>query len=183
MKPEQFLTYKYLFPVLKTQTTCDLYFRIYVLPIQVPPLRNRRAAIPLLIGHFLEKMKNNLKKDIPHFTDKDMKLFMDCSYPGNVRELEHMVERFCLFDQGADELFSELRDLSPAKADEPMYDRFFMEKNPLKEAAKEGRSRAERELILHTLQYCNNDYAATAKKLNIGRSSFYNKIKEYGIIV
>lgn len=159
----------------------DLYYRIYVLPVQVPPLRDRREDIPLLVEHFMEKMKKKMKKRLPRVTEKEMRQFMSYGYPGNVRELEHLVERFCLFDQDLVMLFQDLSDPCPENQGDVMCYEFLKVKTPLKEAAKAGRSKAERELILHTLRICNNDYAATAERLNIGRSSFYNKIKEYGI--
>jgi len=75
----------------------DLYFRLNVIPIRLPALRDRREDVPLLAGHFLNKYANAFKKQITGFTSDAVKMLMLYDWPGNVRELEHVVERAVLF--------------------------------------------------------------------------------------
>jgi DNA-binding NtrC family response regulator len=153
----------------------DLYFRIYVIPIHIPPLRQRRGDIPLLIEHFLKILQPKLKKEIPPLSEKEMGYFMNYSYPGNVRELEHIIERFCLLGSDAEDLFDGLQKESDKLSSDFPCDELLSTTNPLKTA----RADAERDLIKHTLKIFNNNYDETAKKLNICLSSLYNKVKEY----
>jgi DNA-binding NtrC family response regulator len=71
----------------------DLYYRLYVIPLTLPPLRDRKEDIPLLIDHFLQKLHNKSGKGRYKISDEAMTLFMNYSYPGNVRELENLIER------------------------------------------------------------------------------------------
>ena len=71
----------------------DLYYRIHVIPIHIPPLRERREDIPVLIDNFIKNFQSKGKKEIPHLSEKDMDLLINYAYPGNVRELENTIER------------------------------------------------------------------------------------------
>jgi PAS domain S-box-containing protein len=161
----------------------DLYYRIHVIPIHLPPLRQRSEDIPLLIEHFLESFRSKQKKEIASLTEKEMRLFMSYSYPGNVRELEHMVERFCLLGGNVESLFSPQLGKSTQASSDFLGEEVFDNPKPLKVAAQKAKVRAEREVLLKALKMCDNDYAQTAKKLNICLASLYNKIKDYGVNV
>ena len=155
----------------------DLYYRIYVLPVNVPPLKKRREDIPILIDHFVRKIKAKQNKEIAPFTKKEMKQFMDYAYPGNVRELEYLVERYAVFGGSLDELFP-----SQSKKPTPIIKEIDMEAiinsdNPL----KTGKTHIERNILMGILQKCNYDYNEASKILNIGIASLYRKIKEYKI--
>lgn len=76
----------------------DLYYRLSVVPIHLPPLRERRADIPLLIHHFLDKLSRKMKKDVPEVTSEAMDILAEYAWPGNVRELEHAVERILILE-------------------------------------------------------------------------------------
>ena len=158
----------------------DLYYRIYVIPINAPPLRERKGDIPLLIAYFMKNLRSKLKKDLPHLSDKDMNLFMNYTYPGNVRELEHIIERFCLLGSDVEDLFDNLQRESDKLSSDFPYDELFLSTNPLKTVAQKAKVRAERGLIKHTLKICDNNYNEAAKMLNVGLSSLYRKLKEYG---
>jgi PAS domain S-box-containing protein len=155
----------------------DLFYRIFVIPIHVPPLRERKDDIPLLIEHFLDILK--LKQDItiPPLNEKEMRLFINYSFPGNVRELEHIVERFCLLGGNAENLFIERNKTSKPTSDFP-YDELLSSSNPLKTIGMKAKASAEKDLIMHVLQICDNDYNKAAKILDIGISSLYRKLKE-----
>ena len=82
----------------------DLYFRIHIIPIHLPPLRKRREDIPLLIEHFLDEYAKKHTTDPPRLSQKDMTFFLQYAYPGNVRELQNMLERTLLVGGGTEEL-------------------------------------------------------------------------------
>jgi transcriptional regulator with PAS, ATPase and Fis domain len=74
----------------------DLYYRLTVLKIHIPPLRERTDDIPLLIKHFIEKFNSRFKKEITDITDDVLKIFMNYEWPGNIREMEHILEHACI---------------------------------------------------------------------------------------
>jgi DNA-binding NtrC family response regulator len=100
-----------------------------------------------------------------------------------VRELEHMVERFCLLGGNVESLFSPQLGKSTQASSDFLGEEVFDNPKPLKVAAQKAKVRAEREVLLKALKMCDNDYAQTAKKLNICLASLYNKIKDYGVNV
>ena len=112
-----------------------------------------------------------------------MRLFMNYPYPGNVRELEHIVERFCLLGGSAETLFSTQPEKPSGASSDFLSEDIFASPKPLKTAAQKAKVRAEREVLLQALEMCDNDYAQTAKKLNICLASLYNKIKDCGVSV
>ena len=107
-----------------------------------------------------------------------MSLFMNYSYPGNVRELEHLVERFCLLGGDAENLFRDLPKLPDKPSFDFSYDEILSSTNPLKNA----RAQAEKDIIIRTLKTCGNDHTQTARNLNISRTYLYEKLKKYSII-
>ncbi len=158
----------------------DLYYRLHVIPLHLPPLRHRRDDIPLLIEQFMNDFAaKNSKKPEP-VPESTMALFMNYAYPGNVRELRHIVERYCLLG-GAENLFAPALAENDHPGGDAVHDDLLGRPSPLKAAAQLGKARAERAIIIHTLKLCDNDYNATARKLNISRSSMYEKLKNYGL--
>ncbi len=155
----------------------DLYYRIYVIPVHIPPLRERKDDIPLLIEHFLNRLKKKQDITLPLLSEKEMKLFINYPYPGNVRELEHIIERFCLLGGDAENLFIEQKNNLKPTSEFP-YDELLSNSNPLKTIGQKAKASAEKELIMHVMQICDNDYNKAADVLNIGLSSLYRKIKE-----
>ncbi len=158
----------------------DLYYRIHVIPIHLPPLRQRKEDIPILIGHFLKKCRSKFKKDTADLTEQEMNLFMTYPYPGNVRELEHMVERFCLLGGHADNLFGSRPEASPGAQEDFALAGFLDGPNPLRAAGQSAKERAEKEIILSVLKDCGNNFTRAAKKLHISRVYLHEKVKKYG---
>ncbi|MCP4713701.1 MAG: sigma-54-dependent Fis family transcriptional regulator, partial [Deltaproteobacteria bacterium] len=155
----------------------DLYYRIHVIPIHLPPLRQRREDVPLLVEHFCAKLREKNAKNLPDIDEAQMRIFMDYAYPGNVRELEHMVERFCLLGGIMENLFPAQPSQAAALTAGFSCDELLSGPAPLKAAARLGKAEAEKELIAYALKLCNDDYAETSRRLGIGRSSFYDKLK------
>ena len=158
----------------------DLYYRIFVIPVHVPPLRQRREDIPPLIEHFISDFNQRTGKKTKAPGKRDLQFFMDYSYPGNIRELKHIIERYCLLGNSLESLFD--RSDKEAQNNKTFLNEDILSSSkPLKEAARIGRSKAEKEVLLHTLKECGNDYSKTAAKLNICLASLYNKLNEYNI--
>ncbi len=149
----------------------DLYYRLNVIRFTLPPLRERRADIPPLIDHFVDKYNAELKRSCPGFTDEAIEAM--CAHPwrGNVRELENVVERVLIF---ADDRPVQAEDLSFAinlnGAPSPM-------PADLRVATREF----ERHFITKVLSTFGNDKASAAEGLGIGLSSLYRKMEELGI--
>jgi DNA-binding NtrC family response regulator len=148
----------------------DLYYRLNVIEIHIPPLRDRREDVPLLANHFLERLAHEMGKDIKGISEGALKLAMDYNWPGNVRELENAVERAVVTSRGsvlAEEDFSFLANHGETKA----------------WAAPAGMTLQEMErlLIIATLERSNGNIKESAGVLGIDRSTLYEKIKRYEI--
>jgi DNA-binding NtrC family response regulator len=149
----------------------DLFYRLNVIEIRIPPLRDRREDIPLLAEHFLERLSHELGKDIGEISEGALKLLMDYNWPGNVRELENAVERAMVTCRGRklnEEDFSFLaQNGGAAKA----------------WAAPAGMTIGDMEklMIAATLQRTNGNIKESAAILGIDRSTLYEKIKRYEI--
>ena len=153
----------------------DLYFRLNVIPIYVPPLRERKKDITLLAKYFTETYcrSNNFKEK--RLTDEVMKLFIKYNWPGNIRELQNTVERLIIMSPGevigVDELPDNIlqgAELSP---------RSFGGYNTL----KEFKEASEREFLLDKLRENNWNILKTARAIGTPRSNLYKKMKRYGL--
>jgi len=169
----------------------DLYYRLNVVPIQLPPLRERREDIPLLVEHFREKYNARLKKNVVRIEDDALACLAAYSWPGNIRELENVLERTILFAEGgtirAQDLPAALRvpsapslpaldlalhGLQPGAAGLP---------GPLKEVVKSQVQAIERDLIVRGLEVTEGNVTRTARLLKISRKSLQMKMKEFGL--
>jgi len=145
----------------------DLYYRLNVIPIFVPPLRERRDDIPLLASHFLQKFSQERKKEVLSFSPEVIEILLAHPWPGNVRELENVIDHAIIIAKQEKIL---LKDL-------PQY--LLMRTLPTQEFAT--LQDYEKNLILKTLQETNWNKHKTAKRLNINRSTLYGKMKKYGL--
>jgi DNA-binding NtrC family response regulator len=151
----------------------DLLYRLNVVTIPVPPLRERREDIPLLAAHFLEGAAKRLGKPVPTLSQEAMNLLLEYPWPGNVRQLENAIERAVLLAT-RETIFP--GDFPPsllraAKTGEPSVP-------PAKPMRLEE---VEREHILSTLEAFGWNQARAAEVLGIGRNTLWRKLKEYGI--
>jgi formate hydrogenlyase transcriptional activator len=151
----------------------DLYFRLNVFPISLPPLRERREDIPLLAGHFLEKHKKNATRRITGFSSRVLKQLGAYNWPGNVRELEHLIERCVLLAGGP--VINQIPDLLTGGEN-------------MGEAVPDMRIRTideiEREHIMMVLNKCRNKVAGiggAADVLQIPASTLNSKMRRLGI--
>jgi two-component system response regulator HydG len=152
----------------------DLYFRLNVLSLRVPPLRERRQDIPLLVAHFLERMMR-ASNQARTLNDEAMKALLAYDWPGNVRELENCLERCCAFTSGP---MIHLGDLPPSVSN--LHATESSNGNAGGASSKiVPMCELERQAILETIAQLNGDKLLAARMLGIGKTTLYRKLKEY----
>ncbi|HDI00523.1 MAG TPA: sigma-54-dependent Fis family transcriptional regulator, partial [Firmicutes bacterium] len=152
----------------------DLFYRLNVVPIFVPPLRERKEDIPLLAKEFLKKYSLEMNKKIKKISKKAMELLMDYDWPGNVRELENTIERAVVFAKGEVITPDVLNlDHSPISGDGGRRTGTFNSSKSLYER--------EKSLISEVLEEANWNLARAARILQISRTTLYSKINKYGL--
>ena len=155
----------------------DLFFRLNVVPISLPPLRERRGDIPLLAEHFLERFTRSFRKRVPGFSAKAMDVLCRYAWPGNIRELENMVERLVVLAPGdqlitVKELPAELFDRAVELPSTGTGERWTL---------KEARESFERRYILRILEDTGGNQSRAAQILGIHRNTLMAKLDELGI--
>ena len=149
----------------------DLYYRLNIVRIVLPPLRDRKEDIPPLIQHFVTKYNSEMKVNCPGFSEPAMEAMCAHSWPGNVRELENVVERTLIFASDREVELADLpRAISAGEATDAM-------PTELRKAARQF----ERQHIYEVLCRYSNNKAAAAEALGIGLSSLYRKIDDMNI--
>jgi len=152
----------------------DLYYRLNVVKLEIPPLRKRREDIPLLADHFLKQYVEKNRKLVKGFTPKALDIMMRYDWPGNVRELENLVERSVIMVRGD--------MITPGEFPAPIAG---TDGETGKEASNLTRGRSlkdvEKEMILRTLEETGGNRTHTAKILGISRRTLQLKLKDYGI--
>ena len=151
----------------------DLYYRLNVIPISLPPLRERSEDLPLLVQHFIGEFNRKHNLEIAGATDEAMDLLKACSWPGNVRELKNVIERSVVLAKGE---WIDEKDLPPYVWNPELRPGTLVFSVGATTVAD-----AERELILKTLKHSGNNKAEAARKLGVDVKTIYNKLKSYGI--
>ena len=147
----------------------DLFYRLNVIPINLPPLKNRRNDIPLLARYFLRQFAAVQEKHVGRFSTEAMRRLLDYSWPGNVRELENSIEHAVVLAKGAGVEISDL----PA---------VLQQAQTKSDSGSPGTiAESERRILFETLEECNWNKKQAALQLGISRSSLYEKIKKYQI--
>jgi len=149
----------------------DLYYRLAVLPLTVPPLRERREDILLLVKYFLEQCARKHGREPMHVSLDAQTALVNHSWPGNVRELENLIERVVVTCPHST---IEVKDFFADHSVQP-------DKSDLSSIGKIARQEAERSRILQALRDAKGDKTRAARALNISRSSLYNKLRDYHI--
>ena len=151
----------------------DLYYRLNVFPILIPPLRNRKEDIDILAKHLIVKICDNIGMDKKHISGEALYTLMNYEWPGNIRELENILERAINICEGNNIMSEHL--LLPKKMGEVSVDKST-------ETLKEILQRTEKQAILNTLTYLDNDKKLAMKKLGLKKTAFYEKLKKYEIL-
>lgn len=162
--------------IQKTKFREDLYYRLNVIPIVVPPLRDRKADIPLLVDHFIAEFCLENNKELKKISPEAMGLLVAYSWPGNVRELKNIVERMVIMTRGALIEAKDVPDPIQQQHKAPMEPSFF-EFGLLKDARREF----EKRFIMKKLMENDENISKTAEVIGIERSNLHRKIKSYGI--
>lgn len=149
----------------------DLYYRMNVVGIHLPPLRERKEDIPLLVEHFLSKYNAEMGKHCMGVSDEAMRLLMSYEWKGNIREMQNVIERAVIF---AENNVIEASNIGPIGSTLTS----LSEKNESLQSAVKA---YERELIYRILNKCDWNKAEAAKALGVGLSSLYRKIDELGV--
>ncbi len=154
----------------------DLYYRLNVVPIHVPPLRDRKEDIPLFIDQLVRRFAVESHRNIPYVTPEAVKILTHYSWPGNVRELANVLERAVIMSSGVISL-----DALPGLTLESGAGKFLTPEIPQSGTLKEILRQVEKEVITKTLrEYCGNR-VKTSQALNISRRALLYKIEEYGL--
>lgn len=164
----------------------DLYYRLNVVPIRLPPLRDRTEDIPPLVQHFIRKYNERLHGDIQGMEDEAIRALQSYRWPGNIRELENLIERMILFADGdhicAEDLPEEIQANAPSSNAGPIPPIHLPAGDTgLKEAIKETVHHLEKQYIVQALEKTNQNVTQAAKLLKISRKSLQNKMKEFGL--
>ncbi|MEW6658364.1 MAG: sigma-54 dependent transcriptional regulator [Thermodesulfobacteriota bacterium] len=158
----------------------DLYYRLNVIPIRVPPLRDRVADIPLLVQHFLHEFSRKKKKPCKRLNPKAMDLLLRYAWPGNVRELENLMERLVILSEGEEIQASELPERFRSKpASPPVKPQEIPDHGIHLTAAVQE---FERALILKALDKSNWVKSRAAQLLNLNRTTLLEKMKKQNIL-
>ena len=184
----------------------DLYYRLNVVPLQIPPLRLRKGDIPLLVAHIIKKFNERLKKNISGIADDALAALEGHTWPGNIRELENVLERTILFCKGERIERADLQLGSGGGTEMPVVPRTTSSgamapvgddddddddavvgeaagstSGSLKDIVRAETSRVERELIVKALDETGGNVTQAARLLKISRKSLQMKMKELGL--
>ena len=156
----------------------DLYYRVNVFPVMIPPLRERREDIPLLAGHFLKGFRASMKKNITGISEEVIAALKRYEWPGNIRELENIIERAVILEESrtlaAGSLPPEVMELEPVVAE---YDVSLS----LEEARKHVVDRFEKEYLTHVLEKYKGKIAACARHAGVTTRSIHAKMRRYNL--
>ncbi len=150
----------------------ELYYRLNVVPIFLPSLKERKDDIPILLEHFLNIFNTRTNKNILEITKDAQELLISYDWPGNIRQLENVVERMVVLAKG-DKIDIEDVPNNIIKARE--------KKLSFKESVYQAKAQIERELLIKVLQEVGNNRTKAARLLEVDRKTLQKKIKEYGL--
>ena len=172
--------------VTKGEFREDLYYRLKVIEVNLPPLRERVSGIPLLANHFLELFRKQLGKKIATISDQALECMAHYSWPGNVRELRHVIERACILCNDSVLLLKHLPEevqkssvnevLSTSLSPPPIVQGALTDGFPVT-----PQYQSEDEKIINALRQVNGNRAKAAKLLGIARSTLYRQMDRYNI--
>ena len=164
----------------------DLYYRLAVVPIVLPALRERLTDIPMRTHHFIEKYNRKLNKKIEGISDEALALLQAYAWPGNIRELENLMERVLLFADGPKIAAKDLPDqIRQAAAEMPPPSMATPDGAPaetgLKDIVRMKAAALEKDLIAKALEETGGNVTRAARLLQISRKSLQTKMKEFGL--
>jgi len=157
----------------------DLYYRLSVIPLTIPPLRDRKEDVPLLIKYFLNMKSMKLQKDIPEMSNKLYQQLLSYDWPGNIRELENFIEKLVNLDGNIDLAGI----LFPNQINQiPMND-FSVNNIQSDDEELISLEELEHKAIIKALKKLNHNMSQVARSLGISRNTLYQKLKKYDIVL
>ncbi|GMV66292.1 MAG: sigma-54-dependent Fis family transcriptional regulator [Candidatus Hinthialibacteria bacterium] len=150
----------------------DFYFRLKVVTLTIPPLRERREDIPLLVDFFNRRFSQENGKPSIAISSEALEVLQAYSWPGNVRELRNLIEHLVLMNSGKEVLASDLHEFGPLSS----------ESKGIQIPMGTLLADVEKEYILRTLERCSGNRTQTAQSLGIGRRTLIRKLHEYGVL-
>ena len=151
----------------------DLYYRLNVVQVHLPPLRVRREGIPLLASHFMTRFSRLFNKDVKRFSSTALRALEEYKWPGNVRELENVVQRAIALAEGS--------TIEAWHLPEAVYKGFEQIEAPVAHSYEDEIREFKRRLILRTLQECGGNKVESARALGIARGYLHRLINQLEI--
>jgi len=148
----------------------DLYYRLKVIDIEMPPLRERKEDIPILVQHFIHKFSKELKKAVSSVSEEALKILLNYFWPGNVRELENIIQRAITLSQHEVILPDDLPASIIQKTDEKLFEKAMEEKFTL--------DQLEKEYVKRVLIETGGNKSKAAERLGLDRKTLYRKLEE-----
>jgi len=159
----------------------DLFYRLNVLPIHLPALRERRDDIPTLIAYFVDRFRKKLGRDIQGLEDDVLDLFINYDWPGNIREMENLLERLVLMARGQTIAMADV----PGEIKQAVYEQSLLppEKKPsqFKEFIRSHTEEAERQMLVRCLEECGGNVTRAAQQLGLSRKGLQLKMIKYNL--
>jgi DNA-binding NtrC family response regulator len=156
----------------------DLFYRLNVFPVSVPPLRERKGDIPILIDYFLKQLNAKLNKDVKKVSEQALERLLKYSWPGNIRELENVLERGILVCKGE---VIENSDLELEAVDSGQEKLVEEDIENYEEFRSKVLDNTEKSYFIRMLNKYNGDIDAVIKSMGISQRTLYNRVKEFGI--
>ncbi len=157
----------------------DLYYRLNVIPAHLPPLRERKEDIPVLIGFFIEKFNKKLDRSVKYIDEKVTNLLIQYAWPGNIRELENLVERMILMARGDTIVFADLPSELKTAIESDSTGLSGIRQKPFKDIMKNHMEDIEKQMIISVLEECGNNVTRAAKQLGLSRKGLQLKMMKY----
>jgi len=158
----------------------DLYFRLNVIRVDIPPLRERREDIPVLCNYFLCRYRDRYKSSVDEFSPALMDSFLRYDWPGNVRQLENAVKRYLILpDMNMNH--SELKEQTQSTTSTPVPVKPKQDNMSLKDVGTRAAEQAEKELVLRVLEETSWNRKQAARRMNICYKALLNKLKRWQI--
>ena len=157
----------------------DLYYRLNVIPAHLQPLRERKEDIPVLIGFFIEKFNKKLDRSVKYIDEKVTNLLIQYAWPGNIRELENLVERMILMARGDTIVFADLPSELKTTIESDSTSPSGISQKPYKDIMKNHMEDIEKQMIISVLEECGNNVTRAAKQLGLSRKGLQLKMMKY----
>ena len=157
----------------------DLYYRLNVIPAHLPPLRERKEDIPVLIDFFIEKFNKKLDRSVKYIDEKVTNLLIQYAWPGNIRELENLVERMILMARGDTIVFADLPSELKTAIESDSTGLSGIRQKPFKDIMKNHMEDIEKQMIISVLEECGNNVTRAAKQLGLSRKGLQLKMMKY----